>query len=157
MSRRQVRRRGLAIAAYDTERRVAVLCAADVADGGSTFNPRDAVRKFAAALKSWGLSQVTGDAYAGQTFRRDFEDLGISYSVSTRSKAEIYDDFEPRLNAGEVELLDDGKLQEQLLTLVIRGSKIDHQAWRSRRFRQRGMGRFASLPNASRRCTSRTP
>ena len=28
--------------------------------------------------------------------------------------------------AGEVELLDDGKLQEQLLTLVLRGGKTDH-------------------------------
>jgi hypothetical protein len=46
--------------------------------------------------------------------------------MSMRTKSEIYDSFEPKLNAGEVELLDDGKLQEQLLTLVIRGSKIDH-------------------------------
>jgi hypothetical protein len=49
-----------------------------------------------------------------------------SYTASTRTKSEIYDAFEPRLNAGEVELLDDGKLQEQLLTLVIKGGKIDH-------------------------------
>ena len=117
----------LAIAAYDAERRVAVLCQLMSQTGAPPFNPRDAVRKFAAALKAWGLFQVTGDAYAGQTFRRDFEDLGISYSVSTLSKSDIYDAFEPKLNAGEVELLDDGKLQEQLLTLVIRGSKIDHQ------------------------------
>jgi hypothetical protein len=95
--------------------------------GTAPFNPRDAVRKFAAELQAWGLTRVTGDAYAGMTFRRDFEDLGVSYSVSTRTKSAIYDVFEPKLNAGEVELLDDGKLQEQLLTLVIRGSKIDHQ------------------------------
>jgi hypothetical protein len=117
----------LAIAAYDADRRVAALCQLISQTGSPPFNPRDAVRKFVATLKAWGLSQVVGDAYAGQTFRRDFEDTGISYVVSTRSKAEIYDEFEPRLNAGEVELLDDGKLQEQLLTLVIRGSKIDHQ------------------------------
>ena len=119
----------LAIAAYDAERRVTVLCSLMSQTGAPPFNPRDAVRKFSAALKAWGLSTVTGDAYAGETFRRDFEDAGISYSVSTRSKAEIYDAFEPKLNAGEVELLDDGKLQEQLLTLVIRaGGKIDHQS-----------------------------
>src|SRR5262249_45310698 len=34
----------------------------------------------------------------------------------------------PTLNAGEVELLDLPKLQEQLLTLVVRGGRIDHQA-----------------------------
>jgi hypothetical protein len=109
------------------ERGVAVLDVLMSQTGLAPFNPRDAVRKFAAELKTWGLTRVTGDAYAGQTFRRDFEDLGVSYSVSTRTKSDIYDAFEPKLNAGEVELLDDGKLQEQLLTLVIRGSKIDHQ------------------------------
>ena len=35
--------------------------------------------------------------------------------------------LEPPVNAGEVELLDVPKLQEQILTLVVRGTKIDHQ------------------------------
>ena len=118
----------LAIAHRDPARNVAVLDSLMTQTGGVPFNPRDAVRKFASELKAWGLSRVTGDAYAGETFRRDFEAAGIAYSVATQSKSEIYDAFEPKLNAGEVELLDDGKLQEQLLTLVIRGSKIDHQS-----------------------------
>jgi hypothetical protein len=71
---------------------------------------------------------VTGDAYAGQTFRADFQDAGITYKVHTYNSASaIYDAFEPKLNAGEVELLDVPKLQEQLLTLVLKGGKIDHQ------------------------------
>jgi hypothetical protein len=115
-----------AIAHRDAAGGVVVLDVLMSQTGAPPFNPRDAVRKFAAELKAWGLARVTGDAYAGQTFRRDFEDLGITYSVSPRTKAEIYDAFEPKLNAGEVELLDDGKLQEQLLTLVIRSGKIDH-------------------------------
>jgi hypothetical protein len=118
----------LAIAHFDAARNVAVLDVLMAQTGAPPFNPRDAVRKFAAELKAWGLTRVTGDAYAGQTFRRDFEDLGIAYSVSPRTKTEIYDEFEPLLNAGEVELLDDGKLQEQLLTLVIRNGKTDHLA-----------------------------
>jgi len=96
--------------------------------GAPPFNPRDAVRKFASELQAWGLSRVTGDAYAGQTFRADFEGYGIAYTVAGRTKSELYDALEPRLNAGELELLDDGKLQEQLLTLVMRGGRIDHQA-----------------------------
>ena len=112
---------------HDADRSVTVLAALMSQTGSPPFNPRDAVRKFVAELKAWGISHVTGDAYAGQTFRQDFEAAGISYSVSSRTKSEIYDAFEPKLNAGEVELLDDGKLQEQLLTLVIRGGKIDHQ------------------------------
>jgi hypothetical protein len=43
-------------------------------------------------------------------------------------KHALYDALEPKLNAGEVALLDIIELQEQLLTLVIRGGKIDHQA-----------------------------
>jgi hypothetical protein len=116
----------LAIAHFEPNRKVAVLDVLMAQTGAPPFNPRDAVRKFGAELKTWGLAGVTGDAYAGQTFRRDFEDLGIAYSISPRSKAEIYDEFEPKLNAGEVELIDDGKLQEQILTLVTRSGKTDH-------------------------------
>ena len=94
--------------------------------GSPPFNPRDAIRKFVAELKAWGISRVTGDAYAGLTFRQDFEAAGVSYALSQKSASEIYDAFEPKLNAGEVELLDDGKLQEQLLTLVIKSGKITH-------------------------------
>ena len=43
------------------------------------------------------------------------------------SKSELYEALEPPVNAGEVELLDVPKLQEQILTLVVRGTKIDHQ------------------------------
>ena len=116
----------LGISHFDAERKVAVLDVLIAQTGAPPFNPRDAVRKFAAELKAWGLSRVTGDAYAGQTFRRDFEDLEIVYSVSHRTKSEIYDAFEPKLNAGEVELLDHPKLTEKLLTLVLKNGKIDH-------------------------------
>jgi hypothetical protein len=116
----------LAISHLEAERKIAVLDVLMAQTGAPPFNPRDAVRKFAAELQAWGLARVTGDAYAGQTFRRDFEDLGVAYTVSQRTKSEIYDAFEPKLNAGEVELLDDGKLQEQLLTLVMKSGKIDH-------------------------------
>jgi hypothetical protein len=95
--------------------------------GGVPFNPREAVARFAAVLRERHISSVTGDAYAGQTFRQDFEERGISYRVSSLSKTELYENLEPALNAGEVELPDEPRLQEQLLTLVIRGAKVDHQ------------------------------
>src|SRR6185437_415076 len=65
-------------------------------------------------------------AYAGETFRRAFAENGIRYRVSKLSKTEIYEALEPKLNADEVELLDVPKLQEQLLTLVVRGARVDH-------------------------------
>ncbi|MEA2911096.1 MAG: hypothetical protein QOJ15_3177 [Bradyrhizobium sp.] len=95
--------------------------------GKPPFNPRTAVAKFADLIKEYGLSRVTGDAYAGETFRADFAGLGISYNVAGTPKTEFYEGLEPKLNAGEVELLDLPELQEQMLTLVWRGTRIDHQ------------------------------
>lgn len=117
----------LAIAHWDdkTDRAVLDLCVAQT--GQPPFNPRHAVRKFAGILEEYHVSRVTGDAYAGETFRSDFSDLGVTYYVSELHKHDIYDALEPKLNAGEVELLDVPELQEQLLTLVWRGTKIDHQ------------------------------
>lgn len=96
-------------------------------DGDAPFNPRHAVRKFAAIIKRYGCRSVVGDDYAGQTFKEDFNDEGIAYISSPLSKTEIYEAFEPALNAGEVELPDIAKNTEQLLCLVIRGARIDHQ------------------------------
>lgn len=90
------------------------------------FNPRHAVARFAKVLKEYGCGRVHGDRYAGETFRADFFEHGISYQVSPLTASELYEDFEPRLNAGEVELVDINKMQEQFLTLITRGNKIDH-------------------------------
>ncbi len=90
------------------------------------FDPRQAVKRFAATLKDYGLARVTGDAYAGQTFRVDFETEGIEYTVASRTTSDAYEALEPKLNAGEVELLDAPKLAEQLVGLVWKGGKITH-------------------------------
>ena len=94
--------------------------------GGVPFNPRDAVRKFAGILRAYGLARVTGDAYGGETFKLDFQAAGISYLPCKISKSVLYEQFEPRLNAGELELPNVPKLQEQLLGLVYRGVRVDH-------------------------------
>lgn len=96
-------------------------------DGPTPFNPRNAVRKFAGVMKEYGIGQVTGDNYAGETFKRDFEGESIAYVPSPLSKTDLYEAFEPALNAGEIELPDIPKMQEQLLTLVVKGARIDHQ------------------------------
>jgi hypothetical protein len=117
----------LAIAHYDAVIKRSVLDLLVAQTGKPPFNPRDAVRKFAALLKTYGLSRVHGDAYAGQTFRADFGEHGIAYEVAMLPKTGIYDALEPKLNAGEVELLDITELQQQLLTLIVRSGRIDHQ------------------------------
>lgn len=115
----------LAIAHLGTEGR-AILDR--IADQGQRppFDPRKAVERFAAILKEYRISAVTGDRYAGETFRADFQSQGISYRLSALSKSEIYEAIEPKLNSAEVVLLDIATLESQLLGLVWRGSKIDH-------------------------------
>jgi hypothetical protein len=116
----------LGIAHHDRLARRAILDLLISQAGAPPFNPRMAIAKFADALKEFGLKRVHGDAYAGQTFRAEFQEHGITYEVAKQSKSELYEALEPKLLAGEVELLDIGELQEQLLTLVWRGVKIDH-------------------------------
>lgn len=94
--------------------------------GDVPFNPRTAVERFAKQLKAYGIRRVTGDAYAGQTFRFDFEGHGITYTSCKVPKTELYEEMEPMLNAGEIELPDLPRLLEQGLGLVLRGSRVDH-------------------------------
>jgi hypothetical protein len=95
--------------------------------GGTPFNPRDAIRQFAAILSTYRISRVTGDAYAGTTFREDFRAFGITYEVRSTPASELYVALEPVLNACEVELLDLPIATEQLVCLVWRGNRITHE------------------------------
>lgn len=90
------------------------------------FNPRLAVARFAATCSRYRIKTVSGDAYAGETFRRDFADCGIDYVVHKATRTDLYENVEVALNADQVELLDSAKLRNQLLTLVRRGANIDH-------------------------------
>jgi hypothetical protein len=116
----------LAIGYRDSDGRAVV---ARVMDQGPPppFRPRDAVKRFAQVLREWGISRVVGDRYAGLTFRQDFEDAGVTYELAALTKSELYEQLEPRLNGHEVVLPDDTVLEQQLLGLVWRGGRIDHQ------------------------------
>ncbi len=116
----------LAIGHIDRETKRRVLDLVATQTGRAPFNPREAVKKFAAICKEYGVFSVIGDAYAGETFRQDFTENGIGYTLSSQSKSALYEALEPLINAQAVELLDEPKMLEQLLGLVVRGSKIDH-------------------------------
>lgn len=105
------------------------------------FDPRLAVERFANVLKEHGIKSVTGDRYAGETFKKDFERHQITYRVSDKTKHEIYEAFEPLLNGGgKVRLLDVPTLEQQLLGLVWRGGKIDHRPGEHDDFANAGCG-----------------
>jgi hypothetical protein len=91
------------------------------------FNPNKAVERFVHTLGDYRVAHITGDRYAGETFRAQFADRGIRYTVATDPKSALFEALEPIVNAGGLVLPDVPLLEQQLLGLVWRGGKIDHQ------------------------------
>jgi hypothetical protein len=118
----------LGIGHYDPLRKVTVLDLLVNQGGKPPFDPRRAVAKFAEICKRYRCYSIVGDRYSGLTFQFDFQSHGISYRACPLSKSELYENLEVKINTGECELLDLQPLIEQLLTLTLRGSKIDHAA-----------------------------
>lgn len=95
------------------------------------FSPEAVVSDFCALLKIYGISEVTGDRYAGEWPRERFKVHGIAYNLSEKPRSDLYRDFLPMLNSGKVDLLDSDRLVNQLVGLerkVARGGResIDH-------------------------------
>jgi hypothetical protein len=96
------------------------------------FSPENVVAELAGVLRSYGLNEVTGDAYSGEFVRELFRDKGISYNISRKSKSQIYVDLLPMLNSGRVVLLDHPKMVAQLCSLERRTTRgtgrdiVDH-------------------------------
>lgn len=87
------------------------------------FSPDAVVEEYAALLKSYGISRVTGDAYAGEWPRERFAVHGIAYDVSKKNTSTIYGEFLPALNARRVRLLDLPRLVGQLVGLERRTAR----------------------------------
>jgi hypothetical protein len=95
------------------------------------FSPEAVVLEFAQTLRSYGISTVEGDRYAGEWPREGFRKRGIQYRVAEKTKSEFYRDLLPVLNSRQVELLDSSRLIAQLCGLerrTARGGRdsIDH-------------------------------
>ncbi len=95
------------------------------------FSPDAVVTDFAAVLKSYGVSNVSGDRYGGEFPRELFRKHGIEYRCSDLPKSDLYRELLPLMNARRVELLDHPKLATQLCGLerrTARGGRdsIDH-------------------------------
>jgi hypothetical protein len=95
------------------------------------FSPEEVVKEFAAVIKTYRLSRVTGDRWGGEFVREPFRNLGVTYELSEKPKSTIYQETLPLLNARKVELLDNPRLVKQLISLerrTARGGRdsIDH-------------------------------
>ena len=95
--------------------------------GSPPFDPRHAVLKFCDVLRDYKVTRVFGDAFGGETFRRDFAARDVKYEVRSAAASLLYERLEPLLNAGEVELLDHPTLIEQLVSLIWKGQKLTHE------------------------------
>jgi len=96
------------------------------------FNPTGVVAEIASILKTYGITGVTGDRYAGEWPREQFRLHGIMYQVSDMDRSKLYLEMLPRVNATMVELPDDDKLSRQLRNLERkRGTagrdRVDHR------------------------------
>jgi hypothetical protein len=95
------------------------------------FSPEATVADFAEVLKSYGVTSVRGDRYAGEWPREQFRKHGVAYECSDKNKSEIFVELLPLLNSGRAALLDDKRLVSQLVGLERRTSRagkdsIDH-------------------------------
>lgn len=95
------------------------------------FSPEDVVAEFSALLKTYRISRVTGDNYAGEWPKERFAMHGVRYDRAAKPKSDIYRDLLPLINSSRVELLDHQKMVAQLCALERRTSRggrdsIDH-------------------------------
>jgi hypothetical protein len=121
----------MTLAVAHQEAKVATLDA--VREVRPPFSPESVTRDFAALLKTYSITTVRGDRYAGEWPRERFREHGIGYELSDRPKSEIYRDCLPIFNAGRAEILDLPRLANQLIGLerrTTRGGRdsIDHAA-----------------------------
>src|SRR5215831_5787049 len=95
------------------------------------FSPEDVVSEFAELLKSYRVTSISGDRYAGEWPRERFRDHGIRYEPAQKPKSDLYRDLLPAINSRKLDLLDDARLLMQLVNLerrTARGGRdsIDH-------------------------------
>jgi hypothetical protein len=95
------------------------------------FSPADVISEFVPLLKSYQISEIQGDKYAGEFPRELFRSHNITYDASAAPKSDMYRDLLPALHSRRIALLDDAKLIDQLCSLerrTARGGRdsIDH-------------------------------
>jgi hypothetical protein len=89
------------------------------------------IDEFATLLKSYRVTHITGDRYAGIWPVESFARVGIKYEQSVAPKSDLYRDLLPLINSRRIELLDNPRLVNQLTALeqrTARGGRdsIDH-------------------------------
>jgi hypothetical protein len=86
------------------------------------FSPEQVTDDFAALLKSYRVSQVTGDRYGGEFPRELFRKHDITYELAQQTKSELFRDLLPLLNSVRITLPRNDRLVSQIVGLERRVS-----------------------------------
>jgi hypothetical protein len=94
-------------------------------------SPEEVTQDFCRTLRSYGVTTVQGDKYAGEWPREQYQKFGVTYDSATLPKSQLYQDLLPLLNSRRIELVDNQKLRNQLVGLERRTARsgrdsIDH-------------------------------
>jgi len=117
----------MAIAHLDNKSGVAIVDAVRCVK--PPFSPEQVVTDFCALLKSYRLTQVTGDHWGGDFVREQFRKRGINYQVSKKDRSAIYSELLPLINSQQVELPDIKQMRDELIGLERKNTtkpRIDH-------------------------------
>jgi hypothetical protein len=118
----------LAIGYREADGTVVLACLREI----KSSDTESVVSEFAATLRSYGLTVVTGDRY-GQAWVIDaFQRYGITLKHSEYDRSALYLNLVPQLTSGQAKILDLPKLRSQFLALerrIMRGTGkeiVDH-------------------------------
>ena len=94
------------------------------------FDPATVTGELCRLLKTYGISKISGDKFGGDWVASQFRENRVIYEQVNKSKDELYAELLPLVNAGQVELLDNPDLIEQLIGLERKSGRgrmrIDH-------------------------------
>ena len=105
----------LAISHRDTRKDSVVIDA--VRECNPPFSPEQVTADFAALCKSYHITKVVGDRYAGEFPRELFRKHGIAYELSKFTKSELFRDLLPLLNSLKISLPRNTRLTSQIVGL----------------------------------------
>jgi hypothetical protein len=81
------------------------------------FDPHEVTRQYAALLKQYRISEVTGDHYAAEWVSGSWRDRGVIYIRSEQNKSAIYLEALPLFARGLIRLPDHARLLRELRLL----------------------------------------
>lgn len=97
--------------------------------------PGQAIAEASEFFKAYGVETLIGDRYSGQWAEGQFVEAGFGFEVVDISKSDLYLEFVPAINNGEIELLDQKRANTQLKALERKRGpggrdRIDHSKGR---------------------------